>query len=155
MASASATTREGSSGCGREVMCCGARVRPLDPATVRHVLMIGQFESLASGGYRRELKEEGTAVIARMDTEALVLSLTPAINVLLDHGPRRLAAAVMFEIAWRYAEKVNGEAWQLATVAQCRSVGVESSRYLARFPIEPFTWDKVCPGFQAVFGAGL
>ena len=133
-------------------MCCQVRVRPVNKAIAAEVLEVGQFSpepKEPEWPWVRAIPEEGTMVLARVDSGSLMLTLRPGVHTHADHATRRLAASVMFEIAWRYAEKVNGEVWQVANIQKCREERGETVM-IARFPLQPFKWDDVCPGFQAV-----
>ena len=55
---------------------------------------------------------------------------------------------VLFEIAARYAEKVDGEVIQRSTVTGC-TVG-PNSLVIASYPSAPLSYERVCKGFQAV-----
>ncbi len=90
---------------------------------------------------------------AVLSADAIIFSLGPAISTPEQHSLHRISGAVMFELAWRYAEKVDGEVWQLATIGGCKPTPNDAALYLARFPEEHFSWDKVCPGFAAVFSS--
>ena len=66
------------------------------------------------------------------------------------HAGRRIAGAVMFEIAAKYAEKVNGTITHLANVGDCAAEKVDHT--LARYPLEHLDWARVCVGFRSVWG---
>ncbi|HEY4685287.1 MAG TPA: hypothetical protein VII57_04490 [Dehalococcoidia bacterium] len=55
-----------------------------------------------------------------------------------------------FEIAAKYAEKVDGEVIQRATVAGCKLTDRPHELVLARYPSLPLSFDRICAGFQAV-----
>jgi hypothetical protein len=138
-------------------VCCQLRIKPNLTEGVKEiaaaVFHTGQFNPWPqepSWPWVRHLPEEGTHVLAKLEGDHVVINLRPGIHSMLDHRTRRLAGAVAFEIAWRFAEKVNGELWQVATVSGCRVSEADSTLYLARFPEERFQWENVCPGFKAV-----
>ena len=56
------------------------------------------------------------------------------------------AAALLGYTLWR---SDPGEVWQVANIQKCREERGETV-LIARFPLQPFKWDDVCPGFQAV-----
>src|SRR5207248_6639617 len=88
---------------GRDIMCCQVRVRPVNRAIAAEVLEVGQFSpepKEPEWPWVRAIPEEGTMVLARIDSGSLMLTLRPGVHTHADHATRRLAASVMFEIAW-------------------------------------------------------
>ena len=81
--------------------------------------------------------------------DSLELSLNPPISVYAHHAGKRISAGVYFEIAARFAQKVNGTIIQRALVPGCSAIGETGSRDLvvANYPNTPLTWDRICPGF--------
>lgn len=63
---------------------------------------------------------------------------------------KRITAGVYFEIAAKYAEKVDGEIIQRATVLGCKDDYQESALVVARYPSMPMTYDRICKGFQHI-----
>lgn len=135
-------------------MCCNLTVQPLDKDLAAAILAIGQFELVLTqqdGGsqiWRRIIPEEGTSVTATLGGAELSLSINPTIGAYAHHAGKRITAGVYFEIAARYAEKVNGVVLQHSTVTGCTA----GSRTLlvAQYPETPLSFERVCPGFQAV-----
>jgi len=136
--------------------CCRMSVQPLVPEIAVAILTVGQFKPngiLTAEGlpisWRREIPEEGAAVMANIGNgEALELSIDPAISILAHHAGKRITAGVYFEIAAKYAEKVNGVVIQKATVASCVVDGKEL--VLASYPEMPLSFARVCIGFRQV-----
>jgi hypothetical protein len=111
-----------------------------------------------AANWERAIPEEGAVVNASLLDGALELNISPAISLFSHHHGKRLAASVYFEIAARYAEKVGGEVIQRATVLGCKPRERSHDLVLARYPDLPMSFDRVCPGFQAVLlggGGGL
>ena len=100
--------------------------------------------------WEREISEEGTSVVASLAGEALELHLNPVIAAYHQHEGHRLAAAVMFEVGWRYACRVNGEFRQFANVTGCTEGGI-NSRLLGAWPDIMFEYANLCPGFRELF----
>ena len=139
-------------------MCCRVSVQPSIPDIARSILATGQFKPQPYAldkplsevnGWTRLIEEEGVGVNVTIDKESVSISLSPAVSVYAGHHGKRRAAAVMLEIAARYAEKVDGEIVQHANVIGCTEDG--SSRHLASYPSQPLQFDKVCNGWKAEF----
>lgn len=103
------------------------------------------------GGWRRDLPDEGTTVFAKFQEDALELSISPAVSHFDHHHTKRMAAGVYFEIAAKYAEKVNGEITQLSVVAGCKDVLEPHNHVSAAYPDFPLTFETVCLGFRETF----
>ena len=128
-------------------MCCRLTIEPLDADVARAVLLIGQFvPSPNATEYDRIISEEGAMVTAVLEHNHLRLSLSPAITNLEGHNGKRITAGVYFEIAAKYAEKVDGTITQLSNVIACGG----SSRVLAVYPHQPLDWSTICAGFAAI-----
>lgn len=110
-----------------------------------------QYEGMDT--YERSIPEEGTRVTATIQDDALSLQISPTISLMSHHSYKRLAASVYFEIAAKYAEKVDGTITQLSNIGACVEDGV-SMKVLARYPDEPMDMTKVCRGFQEVLAGG-
>lgn len=132
-------------------MCCRLTIAPLDPEIAVAVLALGLFtptDGLA-GTWERSIAEEQTIVRAIMgsDFNALRLELSPSVSHYSHHAEKRIASGVYFEIAAKYAEKVNGTIKQLSNVVGCVEGGV-AEHILAQYPDIPMLWERVCPGFR-------
>lgn len=122
------------------------------------ILTIGQFTPTGtpehSVYWERLIPEEGTKVGAQFNPAAnsLDLSISPSISQYEHHAMKRIAAGVYFEIAAKYAEKVNGTIEQRANVSGCR-VGPDqvSGLRLAAYPDQPLSYERICAGFQQLF----
>ena len=57
-------------------------------------------------------------------------------------------------IAAKYAEKVGGEIIQRATVLGCKGGDRPQELVVARYPNLPMSFERICPGFQAVLLEG-
>ena len=102
-------------------------------------------------GWRRDIPEEATAVAATLDGLSLSLSLLPAVSDYAGHAGKRIAASVYFEIAAKYAEKVNGTIVQHSNVGACKGLnGTTTEHLLADYPFMPLLYERVCPGFREV-----
>jgi len=137
-------------------MCCRMTIEPCIPDVARMVLRVGQFEARdgidpeEAYGYQRLILDEGAAVHATITDKHLELSISPAISSDLQHHGKRRTAGVYFEIAARYAEKVNGIITQHSNVGSCITDGVRM-RPLASYPEVPLQFDQVCIGFRREF----
>jgi hypothetical protein len=100
--------------------------------------------------WERAIPEEGTIVNVSLTGDSLELNISPAISVFAHHLGKRLAASVYFEIAAKYAEKVGGDIVQRATVIGCKAGDHPQELVLARYPSLPMSFERICPGFQAV-----
>ena len=139
-------------------MCCRLTITPFDETIARTILAIGLFvpETVTVGHpeFRRRIEEEKTTVIAELKpaddfTPAhLKLSLSPSVSQYAHHADKRIAGSVMFEIAAKYAEAVEGTIIQQANVTGCVEAGAPNNRVLAQYPESPMLWEKVCLGFQ-------
>ncbi len=103
--------------------------------------------------YERSIPEEGTRVTATIQEDALAMQISPTISMMSHHSYKRLAASVYFEIAARYAEKVDGEITQLSNIGACIEDGV-SMKVLASYPDHPLDMSRICIGFQEVLNGG-
>lgn len=132
-------------------MCCHCAVRPYDPLIAEAILRLGMFEQVPSTSlWTRHIWDENTAVSAHQEGDALVLTLAPVVASFEGHAHKRIAASVMYEIACRYAQKVNGTITQEAiNVAECRLEG--PTRTLAVYPETRFDYSMLCAGFREAF----
>jgi hypothetical protein len=133
-------------------VCCRLDIRPLDPHLAATVLTIGGFEPTdqARTMWRRSIDEEHSSVLARFETDHLVLSISPSISNMAHHHGKRVTASIYFEIAARCAEKAGATITQRATVMGCRPDHGECLLLVARYPDLPISFDRVCQGFQSV-----
>lgn len=132
-------------------MCCRTRIQPLIPDIAVAQLTIGQFTNDGFNRWMRSIEEEQTAVIANLMEDGLLLSLTPAVASMAGHHDKRIAASVMYEMAARYAEKVNGVVQQEGiNVPECRDPE-HVHRTLAVYPDTRLDFAMLCPGFRVVF----
>ena len=128
------------------------------PEIAATILTIGRFRPTyfapnqpdIAMNWERLIEEEGVVVCAGIAGESLEVYLQPAVSTYIGHFGKRIAAGVYFEIAAKYAEKVNGEVLQRATVMGCRPDDLTQGLLLARYPSMPLQWDRICPGFRAV-----
>jgi hypothetical protein len=136
-------------------VCCRLTVRPCDPEIARTVLLVGMFTPQVEGSnvLERSIPEEGTRVTATINDDALHLQITPTISMMHDHSNKRLAASVYFEIAAKYAEKVDGTVTQLSNIGACVEDGI-SMKVLAQYPEHPLQHSLICIGFQEVLAGG-
>lgn len=140
-------------------MCCRLTITPLDPDMARTILALGEFvpshDQNAAGAlhWHRLVECEGGQLVSvnanLSDIGHLHIELAPAVSAYQHHAQRRIAAGVYFEIACKYAEKVDGRIVQLSNVAGC-SEGLMTERLLAQYPEIPMRWENVCRGFRAV-----
>ena len=134
-------------------MCCRLTVSPLDLELALTLLPVGLF-SLVNSQWRRDIPEENAYVTAYMDEDGLHLAIQPAIQVYHQHHGKRITAGVYFEMAVRYAEKVDGTIIQQSNIGQCIEDGV-TEKLLATYPHSPLNWAAVCKGFQEeILGSG-
>lgn len=132
------------------LVCCKTRVGPLDKAIAAAVLATGQFIPNEHGVWERRIEEEGTSVTSYMTESLLIFALSPAVGSMEGHEHKRIAASVMYEMACRYAQKVNGQIEQFGiNVPQCMGAG--NARTLASYPATRFDYSQLCPGFRAAF----
>jgi hypothetical protein len=125
------------------------------------ILSVGQFQPkpgcIKERGvplsWSRAIPEEGTIVIVSLSGGIFDLTISPSISSFDHHVGKRITAGVYFEIGARYAEKVQGEMVQRATVVGCKNVD-GSGLVIARYPSMPLSFDRICNGFQAVLLAG-
>ena len=94
------------------------------------------------------IPEEGTIVNASLTDGSLELNISPAISVFAHHHGKRIAASVYFEIAARYAEKVDGRIVQRATVVGCKAGDSPQELIIAQYPELPMNFDRICNGFR-------
>lgn len=136
-------------------MCCRLTVKPIDRDIARTVLLVGMFSPQYEGGniYERSIPEEGTLVTATIQDDALHLQISPTISMMSHHSHKRLAASVYFEIAAKYAEKVDGTVTQMSNIGACVQDGV-SMKLLAQYPDMPLSFERACIGFQEVLAGG-
>lgn len=143
-------------------MCCRTSISPINREIAALILTVGQFKPTYYSpnqpdiaiNWGRLIPEEGVTVTASITSDVLDLNLSPAISAMYQHTGKRIAAGVYFEIAAKYAEKVSGIVIQRATVTGCKPTEGDGGLLLARYPLEPMDWSKVCPGFQAVILGG-
>lgn len=136
-------------------MCCRLTITPLDAEIARTVLLVGMFVPVYKDGneYFRSIPEEGTKVTATILPDALHLQIAPPISMMWHHSNKRLAASVYFEIAAKYAEKVNGKVTQMSNIGACIVDGVRA-KVLAEYPDFPLSFERACIGFQEVLAGG-
>ena len=133
-------------------MCCRLRCQPLVPEIAEAVLAIGLFQKSGFGQWKRDVPEEHGAVYAAFETmgdgvKTLTLSISPAVSSDEGHHGKRVLAGIYFEIAAKYAEKVDGRIVQQANIGRCIQDGV-NQRVLAEYPDMPMDWSRICQGFQ-------
>lgn len=138
-------------------MCCKMSVMPLIPKVAIAILTTGEFKPThydaykgMNTGFRRRVDEENTFVNAQFVGETLELSISPAISQHEHHLFKRTTGGIYFEIAARYAEKVNGQIMQRSRVVTCGS----GDLVVAEYPRLPLLFTNVCRGFQEVFLGG-
>lgn len=150
-------------------MCCTTQVYPLDKKLAVPILIIGQFLPIfwdttrdvrdliemdaqdVPASWVREIPEEGCRVTVNLVSNKFEAKISPAISAADHHIGKRITAGVYFEIAAKYAEKIDGEIKQLSTVTLCRPPeGSESSLLLAHYPELPMDFSRICVGFQSV-----
>lgn len=140
-------------------MCCHVRVTPLLPKTALLILRIALFKPVGrerGTGYavpwEREIPEENTAISARlMLTEGtLEFHLLPGVSLYAHHFAKRITASLCFEVAAKYAERVDGTITQMSNVEGCR--GDDPKRLLACYPDMPLTFERICAGFRETLG---
>ncbi|HLF70907.1 MAG TPA: hypothetical protein VI759_01990 [Dehalococcoidia bacterium] len=107
--------------------------------------------------WERIIPEEGTVVSVSLADGSLELNISPAISAYAHHHGKRISASVYFEIAAKYAEKVDGRIVQRATVVGCKAGDNPQELLLAKYPSLPMSFDRVCAGFREALalGAGL
>ena len=105
--------------------------------------------------WERKLEEEGSAVTATLTLTTLALSISPSVSAYADHANKRHAAGVYFEMAAKYAERVQGTITQHATVSECKEVSGSVDRILAVYPLKRLDFSQVCRGFQELFVSPL
>lgn len=133
------------------IMCCRVTVSPVVPEEVVRVLTIGKLEPSDGALWKREFPEEGTTLRAQAAEGKLTFSIYPSITNTSSHSNHRLAGAAMFELATRYAEKVNGTIEHISRVLPCSSETGGSTLTVAVYPHQPFTFDSLCLGFRELF----
>ena len=137
-------------------ICCRTTITPYDYEVAKAILSVGQFtptdfdpsnpEYIKS--WTRLIPEEGAAVHAYQGAGCLELTIKPSISAHEHHLDKVRTAGVYFEIAARYAEKVDGEIVQRATVKSCLDNG-GNNRVLANYAAgERLDFEKVCNGFK-------
>jgi hypothetical protein len=128
-------------------VCCKSETTPLIPDVAETILAIGQFVPNDEGtAFYRDVGE--SRVTAYLTGDKLTLSITPAVSIDSHHEGKREAASVYFEIAARYAQRVNGQIKQCSTIQTC---GQERERVIAQYPELPLAFSSVCPGFRRTF----
>lgn len=131
-------------------MCCRLEVEPLIREIAAVQLAIGQFEwQEHNQTWRREIPEEHTFVQVSYVNDRLHLEILPSIQQYEHHAGKRITAGVYFEMAARYAQKVNGRVEQLANVVGCSTVGIQR-KVLAEYPRSPMNFNAICNGFMEV-----
>ena len=132
-------------------MCCRVQVEPLDPETAIAILTTAQFVKQEGGSWIRTVLDEEVEVRAHLiNDHHLEISLYPSITHLDHHAHKRQAAGIMFETAWRYAEKVMGTVSQTGiNVPECMEGGRQ--HFLGSSPTDPMTFERLCVGFKEVF----
>ncbi len=139
-------------------MCCRTSIQPLDLQTAIAILKVGLFRPVywlptnpdLAVNWQRVIPEEGTTVNASLANGALELNLSPAVSIFAHHHGKRITASVYFEIAAKYAEKVDGEIRQRATVAGCKDGEHAQDLLLGHYPELPLSFERICAGFRAV-----
>ncbi len=139
-------------------ICCRTSVYPLETSLAATILTIGQFYPKGSPPreagvpltWQRIIPEEGTVVTVSLTDGAFDLTISPSISRFDHHLGKRITAGVYFEISARYAEKVEGEIIQRATVIGCKETDQGSGLIIARYPSMPLSFDRICHGFQSV-----
>lgn len=101
--------------------------------------------------FQRFFEPEGSWVQAYHEEPALALSLQPAISSIEHHAQRRQSGGCMFEMAWRYAEKVQGVVEHLSNVGPCAAARGASQAIIAVAPDMPLRFEALCVGWKAVF----
>jgi hypothetical protein len=142
-------------------MCCRTSVYPLNPSLAQAILRVGQFHPKPGTptdngvplAWARHIGEENTIVTVSLAGGAFDLTISPSISSFDHHLGKRLTAGVYFEISAKYAEKVDGEIVQRATVVGCKNVD-GSGLVIARYPSMPLSFDRICHGFQSVLMPG-
>ena len=104
--------------------------------------------------FQRFFEPEGSWIQVHYEEATLALSLQPAISSMEHHAQRRQSGGCMFEMAWRYAEKVNGIVEHMNNIGPCAAARGSSSAIVAIAPDMPLRFDALCVGWQAVFLAG-
>jgi hypothetical protein len=148
----------------REVIaiCCRTTVYPLDMSLAATILTVGQFTPRAGCAekngiplsWQRTIEEENAAVNVVLTDGLFDISISPAISTFDHHLGKRITAGVYFEISARYAEKVDGEILQRATVTGCSRYAGNRGLVVAHYPSMPMTYDRICRGFQSVLLPG-
>ena len=132
-------------------MCCRLTVAPLDPEVAAAILALGLFSPTTgmANTWQRAIDEERTVVraILQPESNSLRLELSPAVSHYEHHAAKRTASGVYFEIAAKYAERVDGRITQLSNVVGCVESGI-AEHILADYPEIPMLWERVCPGFR-------
>ena len=132
-------------------MCCSVTVKPFDRKLAETILAVGLFEVNKTNvvEYVRDVPEEHSLVAANFNDHELRLTIRPAINNMQQHIGKRVTASIMFEIAWRYAEKLGSDAeiWQLSNIGECL-VEHGTNNMIAKIGLKPFQWNDVCLGFR-------
>lgn len=132
-------------------MCCRTRCVPYDPQITEAILRVGQFEGDNRSGWYRRVPEEEASVLVHCNEDGVIFSLAPAVSSMGGHEHKRIAASIMYEMAARYAEKVNGIVTQEGiNVTECRHEGL-SVRTLAVYPESRLAFELLCQGFRSVF----
>ena len=145
-------------------MCCQISVKPLDVHAAYAILATGLFvprkydannNPLEGSTWWRSLGDptEYVYVELRAANDQLRFFLRPTIGTYVAHQGKRLQAAVALEMAWRYAEKVNGMVTQHANVTGCTDDG-RTQRLIGAYPDMPMDYSKLCAGFAELFLGG-
>ena len=130
-------------------MCCRLSIQPLRLNIAESVLTIAQFNQVGTE-WQRAVPEEECVVIAQLDIGEgkLRLMMRPAISGPNHHENRRVSAGIYFEVAAKYAEKVDGIVEQHGLVVPCRTPIGPLTKTIAVYPDRRLAWDNVCAGFQ-------
>jgi hypothetical protein len=133
-------------------------VYPLNPEIAATILAVGLFVPDAMGIWKRVVIEDNgdsVAVHALLQpaNNALRFEIAPAVSQYSQHAMKRIAAGVYFEVAAKYAEKVDGQIKQFANVVGCTEGGM-AEHVLAQYPDVPLMFTRICAGFQATLLGG-
>jgi hypothetical protein len=134
-------------------------VYPLDPEIAATILAVGLFVPDSYMGWKRVLIEDNGDAVAvhallQPDNNALRFEIAPAVSQYNQHAMKRIAAGVYFEVAAKYAEKVDGQIKQFANVVGCTEGGM-AEHVLAQYPDVPLMWERVCAGFREAILGGV
>ena len=148
-------------------MCCRVSTEPQVSgdvfAVADELLRIGLFTPGTGehNNYWHRDMGDGTGVHAQVDHQGrLVVWLSPSITSNSGHAHHRMSGGIMFEIAAKYAEKVNGIISQHGLVVPCqRELQPDHPNYnhqpIAIYPETPLMYPNICPGFRDLFVSNL